>query len=146
MTNNRYEAVMEFINTCPLVGRDTYFNFIDTTDTEANTSLYTVPYGKIVKRYTDGGKVKLMQFEIRQNRHLAQYANTTANTDEMQKVKDFLDWINAQGKAKKFPDFGDERMILKMSTPDGVDDPSIAQATENGALYSFPFEIMYLES
>lgn len=142
---NEYEAVMNFINTCPLVGRDTYFNFIDTTDTEANTALYTVPYGRTLKTYTDGAKIKLMQFEIRQNRPLTQYSNTTANTEQMQTVKKFLEWVNAQGKSNNFPNFGNNKQILKMATPDGVNDPSIAQTTENGALYAFPFEITYME-
>ncbi|MBQ7900353.1 MAG: hypothetical protein IJ365_00125 [Clostridia bacterium] len=142
---NEYEAVMNFINTCPLVGRDMYFNFIDTTDKEANTALYTVPYGRTVKTYTDGTKIKLMQFEIRQSKPLAQYSNTTANTEQMQTVKDFLNWVNTQGKTENFPDFGEEKTILKMSTPDGVDYPSIAQITESGALYAFPFEITYME-
>ena len=142
---NEYEAVMEFINKCELVGKDTYFNFIDTTDTEANTALYTVPYGRTIKTYTDGTKVKLMQFEIRQSRPLEQYSNTNANAEQMQKVKDFLDWVNAQGKARNYPDFGNKKTILKLATPDGVDYPSIAQTTENGALYAFPFEITYME-
>lgn len=140
---NRYEAVMEFINKCPLVGSDTYFNFVDTGENDSNTSLLTVPYGEVVKRYTDGDKLMKMTFEIRQNKPLSRDSNTTANTDAINLVQQFLDWINEQGKSRNYPEW--DCRIEAMGTPEGVTTPSIAESSENGTLYAFPFEILYIE-
>ena len=142
---NRYEKVMELIKQCPLVGNDTYFNFIDETNNDGNTTLATVPYGQLIRKYVDGEKLRKMQFEIRQIRPLAQYSNTNANMEEMQKVKEFLDWINEQGRIKNYPDFGENCIIQFLGTPDGVDEPSMLGKNESGALYGFPFEIIYKE-
>ena len=140
---NQYEAVMNFLSTCPLVGENAQFNFMDTADTEENTALYTVPYGKTLKTYSDGTKIKVMQFEIRQNRPFTQ--EVASDTDSMYAVQQLLNWINTQGNNGNYPDFGKTKKIIAMSTPDGVDCPSVAQTAERGALYAFPFEITYIE-
>ena len=142
---NRYEKVMELIKQCHLVGNDTYFNFIDETNNDGNTTLATVPYGQLIKKYVDGEKLMKMQFEIRQVKPLTQYSNTTANMEEMQKVKEFLEWINEQGEKGNYPDFGDKCVILSLGTPDGVEEPSMLGKNQSGALYGFPFEIIYKE-
>ena len=142
---NKYQAVMNFINTCPLVGHDLYFNFIDHTNPDGNTSLVTVPYGEPAKKYTDGSFLMRMQFEIRQIKPMSSYSNTTENTDQMQGVQDFLDWIKEQGKKKNFPDFGEDCEIQSLKIADGVNTPSIAGTGEGCALYAFPFEILYIE-
>lgn len=141
---NKYQAVMDFINSCPLVGYDLYFNFIDETNNDGNTTLATVPYGQVIRRYVDGDLLMKMQFEIRQVKPLATHSNTTANADQMQLVQDFLDWINEQGANGNYPDWGDIE-IIKMSTPDEVKTPSLLGISAEGALYAFPFEILYLE-
>ena len=59
---NKYQAVMDFIKKCPLVGWDLYFNFVDETNNDGNTTLSTIPYGQVVKRYVDGDLLMKMQF------------------------------------------------------------------------------------
>ena len=140
---NYYNAVLDFIKTYPQAGNDFYFNFIDETHSDGNTSLLTVPYGQLVKKYVDGTRLMKKQFEIRQVKPLAQDANTSANAEEMQAVKDFLDWINAQGELKNYPVWDKE--IIDMSTSEGVEDPSIVGVSDNGALFAFPFDIYYME-
>ena len=142
---NKYDAVMEFIKTCPLVGCDTYFNFIDQTNTDGNTSLMTVPFGQVVKTYVDGMKLKKFQCEIRKVMPLSQQSNTTQNIEQIQAVQDFINWINEQGRKKNFPDFGDECTVQRMETSGGAEIPSIAGYDDNSALYAFPFEILYTE-
>jgi hypothetical protein len=141
---NKYKAVLDFIKTYPQVGDDLYFNFIDETNTDGNTALLTVPYGQLVRQYVDGMRLKKMQFEIRQVKPLEQDANTSANAEEMQAVKDFLDWINEQGEARNFPNWGTTQ-IVGLSTSEGVEDPSLIGVSDNGALYAFPFDIIYIE-
>ena len=140
---NYYNAVLDFIKTYPQAGNDFYFNFIDETHSDGNTSLLTVPYGQLVKKYVDGTRLMKKQFEIRQVKPLAQDANTSANAEEMQAVKDFVDWINAQGELKNYPVWDKE--IIDMSTSEGVEDPSIVGVSDNGALFAFPFDIYYME-
>ena len=65
--------------------------------------------------------------------------------EQMQYVQEFLDWINEQGENENFPDFGKKCIVQRMRTPDGVDYPMPAGIYEGTALYSFPFEILYLE-
>lgn len=145
MNNDKFQAVLDFINTCPLVGYDMYFNFIDETNSDGNTSLLTVGHGDLVKTYTDGESLKKFQCEIRQVKPLSAYSNTNENAEQMSRVQDFLNWINEQGKNKNFPDFGQKCKIQRLKTPDGVDYPMFSGVFEGTALYSFPFEILYLE-
>lgn len=142
---NKYQAVMDLISTCPLVGHDAYFNFIDETHSDNNTSLLTAGYGTLVKRYVDGRCLKKFQCEIRQVKPMSSISNTSENIDQMQRVQEFLDWINATGKKGVFPDFGNKCSMQDMSTPDGVDYPMITGVSEGTALFAFPFEILYIE-
>lgn len=140
---NKFTKLSEFIGSCPLVGYDMYFNFINETNQDGNTSLITSGYGMTVKTYTDGMKVKKLQCEIRQVKPMSSYSNTNENVEQMEIVKEFLDWINEQGKNKNFPDFGSENNVLDIKTPDGVDYPMLAGAYEGTGLYAFPFEVIY---
>ena len=142
---NKFEALMDFISTCPFVGESMHFNFVDETNGEGNTSLLTDGYGQLVKKYVDGESLKKMQCVIRQLKPLSRYSNTTENTDQMQIVQELLDWINEQGRKMIFPDFGEKCKVQGMGTPDGVDYPMLAGVYEGTALYSFPFEILYTE-
>ncbi len=142
---NKAQAVMDLISKCPLVGVDAYFNFVDETTTESNTSLLTDGYGRLVKKYVDGEELRKFQCVIRQVKPLSRYSNTSENIEQMQYVQDFMDWINEQGKAENFPDFGEKCKVQKMSTPDGVIHPMLAGIYEGTSLYSFPFEITYTE-
>lgn len=143
--DNKYAAVMDFINKCPLVGTDTYFNFTDATSDDGNTFLYAVPYSKPYKKYVDGDALWRMQFEIRQIKPLCRESNTIANTEALQVVTDFLNWVRQQGENKNYPDFGENCTILDLRITDDVITPMMTGMDENGALYAFPFEILYFE-
>ena len=142
---NKAQAVKDFIEQCPLVGYDMYFNFVDTTDENGNTSLLTSGYGSIVKKYVDGTALKRFECEIRQTKPLSRYPNTNENVEQLQYVQEFLDWVNKQGKAQNFPDFGNDCVIHSMGTPEGVCYPMQTGVTDGTALYAFPFEILYEE-
>ena len=142
---NKAQAVKEFVEQCPLVGYDMFFNFVDTTNENGNTSLLTVAYGSIVKKYVDGMALKRFECEIRQTKPLSRYPNTNENVEQLQVVQEFLDWINKQGKLKNFPNFGDGCEMKSMGTPEGVLYPMQTGITDGTALYAFPFEILYVE-
>lgn len=142
---NKFQSVLSFIEGCPLVGLDMYFNFVDETGNDSNTSLLTDGYGLLVKTYVDGEKLKKFQCVIRQNKPLSRYANTSENAEQMQLVQEFMDWINAQGRCGAFPDFGERCTVQSMGTPEGVEYPMLTGVYEGTALYSFPFEILYTE-
>ena len=142
---NKFQATMDFIGTCPFVGQDMYFNFVDETNANGNTSLLTDGYGHLVKKYVDGESLKKMQCVIRQVKPLSRYSNTSENTEQIQIVQELLDWINKQGRKMNFPDFGTKCKVQGIGTPDGVDYPMLAGVYEGTALYSFPFEILYTE-
>lgn len=140
---NKNQAVMDWLEQCPYVGPDNYFNFIDATQ-QGNTSLLTSPYGYVERKYVDGGALKKYQYEIRQNKTLSKISNTSENIDNMQAVQLLLNWVNKQGKIRNFPAW-DDCTIVDIRTPDGVDYPSMAGQSDDGALYAFPFEILYTE-
>lgn len=142
---NKYEEVFMFIQSCPLVGPDLYFNFINETDNESNTSLITVPYPTPARKYIDGNDLLRLQFEIRQTKPLSKESNTTANIEQIGYVQEFLDWINQQGKEENFPDFGEKCKVQFMGTPRGITTPSLAGVSDGIMLYAFPFEIHYFE-
>lgn len=142
---NKAQAVKEFIKTCPMVGYDMFFNFVDTTNENGNTSLLTSGYGSVVKKYVDGTALKRFECVIRQTKPLSRYPNDDENVDQFQCVQQFLDWVNQQGKEKNFPDFGADCPIHRMGTPEGVCYPMQAGLTDGTALYEFPFEILYTE-
>ena len=145
MDNNKYTAVLNFINTCPLVGSDTYFNFADVTSNDGNTFLHTVPYSTPYKRYVDGDALWRMQFEVRQIKPLCRESNTIANAETLQAVTDFLNWVKQQGENKNYPDFGENCTIIDLRIPNNVTTPMMTGTDENGALFAFPFEILYFE-
>lgn len=142
---NKAQAVKDFIMNCPLVGYDMFFNFVDTTNENGNTSLLTSGYGSVVKKYVDGTALKRFECEIRQTKPLSRYANTDENVEQLQCVQEFLDWVNKQGKEKNFPDFGKECTVYSIGTPEGVCYPMQTGITDGTALYAFPFEILYTE-
>ena len=139
----KLREVFNFINTCPLVGYDMYFNFVDETKRDSNTSLITDGYGHLVKRY--GEEVKKIQCIIRQTKPFTEQSNTNENVEQQEKVQEFLDWINEQGKQGNFPDFGEGCKVIKLATPDGVIYPMEVGVYNKTTLYSFPFEITYTE-
>lgn len=143
---NKYRAVMDLINTCPLVGHSTFFNVTDETNNDGNTSLLTTPDGTLVKKYIGGEKLKRFSCEIRQVKPLTFSENSNQNIEQIQLVQEFLNWINEQGEKGNFPDFGEGCAVQSMSTPEGADVPSVIGISEDGALYAFPFEITYLEN
>lgn len=140
---NKFSKLSEFIGSCPLVGYDMYFNFIDETNQDGNTSLITSGYGETVKTYTDGMKVKKLQCEIRQVKPMSSYSNTNENVEQMQIVQEFLDWINEQGKNKNYPDFGSGCNVQDIRTPEGVEYPMLVGVHEGTGLYAFPIEVIY---
>ncbi len=142
---NKYEAVLSFINTCPLVGRDTYFNFIDETNNDGNTSLMTTPYSTPYRKYVDGEILWRMQFEVRQVKPLSSESNTVANAEQMGLVQQFLEWVRTQGNLKNYPDFGEKCNIIDLKISGDVCTPSMVGKSAEGALYAFPFEILYFE-
>ena len=142
---NKFKAVIDFVSTCPLVGQDMFFNFVDETEIDGNTSLLTDGYGQIVKKYVDGLNLKKMQFVVRQVKPLSRCSNTSENVEQMQFVQELLEWVNEQGKKRNFPDFGEKCVIESVETPEGVEYPMLTGVYEGTALYSFPFEIIYVE-
>lgn len=145
--DNKFEAVMDFISSSPYAGQDTYLNYVTDEKNDDNTAVLTSGHGKVVTHYVDGTDLISLAFEIRQIKPHSKDSNVYANTDAMQEVQRFMDWINQQGKAKSFPDFGSNCRVQSMATPKTAKTPSLIGLTEaeDAAIYAFPIEILYLE-
>lgn len=147
MTDNKYEAMQDFISRCHLAGQHTYLNYVTDENNDDNTSLLTSGHGKVVTQYVDGPCLINLAFEIRQIKPHSKDSNTYANSEATQEVQQFMDWINEQGRAKNFPDFGKDCIIQHMATPRTAKTPALLGLTEagDGAVYSFPVEILFLD-
>ncbi len=145
--DNKFEAVMEFISQSGYAGKDTYLNYVTDENNDENTSVLTSGAGKVVTSYVDGANLIRIAFEIRQIKPHSKESNVYANSDAVQEVQRFMDWINEQGRARVFPDFGDNCKIQSMSTPKTAKSPNLLGLTEaeDGGIYAFPVEILYLE-
>ena len=145
--DNKFEAMMEFIRSSDYAGQDTYLNYLTDENNDDNTAVLTSGAGKIVTQYTDGACLVNLAFEIRQIKPHSKESNIYANSDAAQEVQSFMDWINEQGRLKSFPDFGDRCKVQHMATPKTARTPNMLGLTESedGAIYSFPVEILYLE-
>lgn len=145
--DNKFEAMMDFVQASPYAGQDTYLNYLTDENNDDNTALLTSGHGKVVSSYTDGTSLINLAFEIRQIKPHSKESNVYANSDAMQEVQSFMDWINEQGKQKSFPDFGTKCRVQHMATPKTAKTPNMLGLTEaeDGAIYSFPIEILYLE-
>lgn len=143
--DSMHQAIYKFINTCPLVGHDMYFNIVSQDNPDNNTALLIATYGELVQKYVDGDKVMKMQCEIRQIKPCSLQPNTAENVEQLDKVQEFLDWINSQNKNNNLPNFGTDKIVEAVKTPDGVANPIPAANYEGTTLFAFPFEVIYYE-
>ena len=144
---NKIEAITKFLTDSPHAGKDTYINFVTDENNDDSTSLLSTQYGKVVRRYTDGECLINLPIEIRQTKPYSKESNSTVNAKCMQEVQSFLEWINAQGKANIFPNFGDRCSVQRMSTPDSAATPVLlgTNEAETVGIYAFQIEILFLE-
>lgn len=139
--DNKNLAMLEYLSAYPAIQSFLYFNSI--TNELGNTSVQTVYSEAWERRYMGGHGIKQYDFAIV---YMAQQDPGTSfnNAEEMQGVQEFMDWIDAQNKARNFPKFEGTRV---MSIENLQNMPNLAEVNEAGnvAKYMFQCRIRYYE-
>ena len=115
---SKNQAMIDFLQTCPTIqSNPLFFNFGQAEDNanQINTEATDV---SLHHTYIDGSELKRYTFNIDSCRS-ATYnpvidGLSAENVDELDEVQAIIDWINAEGKALNFPDFGDKCLVEEM--------------------------------
>ena len=151
--DNKNVAMIKFLMTCPTIqDNPLFFNFANEED---GNNHFITEKDTIKKRYIDGSILKQYTFSIASYYAVSHNAvlneNDTIideNIENMAKIQDILDWINAQADIRNFPDFGPQSVVDEMVTLttdpdiDGIDtsvNPPIAR-------YSVGVKVSYLDN
>lgn len=99
--------------------------------------------GSVLKRYT----FSLVITKSITNMALAKDGVLSENIDDLADIQAFMDWVNAQGDDRNFPDFGEDCVIEEMHTT--AENPSInginTEVSPALALYSMEIRIDYID-
>jgi len=151
---DKNQAMIDYLNNCPSI-RDNplFFNFINAK--EDNKQLITVANDKALnKPFIDGSVLKRYTLTIIDYKSIAYQAipklpgYTDENVEEMFDVQQIMDWVNAQDKAKNFPDFGKDCVVESIETV--TDNPNLngvdSSISPAQAKYSFSIQVKYLDN
>lgn len=105
------ESVRTFLNTCGLFdGEKLNIDFLP--EDAATFSVDVVPVQPIVKRYLDGSSQRQFLFVVATRAYYGTMIRQ--QIDNLGFFEDFAAWIEAQNRAKNFPDLGDDRKATKL--------------------------------
>lgn len=128
-----------------------FINFINAKDNDVQlltdgNEVYlnrTFVDGSVLKRYT----FSLVITKSITNMALAKDGVLSENIDDLADIQAFMDWVNAQGDERNFPDFGEDCVIEEMHTT--AENPSInginTEVSPALALYSMEIRIDYID-
>ncbi len=128
-----------------------FVNFINAKDnniqflTDSNEKVLNKPYvdGSVLKRYT----FSLVITKSMTDMALPSTTLTNENIDDIAEIQELMDWINEQGDAHIYPDFGEKCEIEDMHTTS--EQPSLdginTEVTPALALYSIEIRIDYID-
>lgn len=153
MADNKYQAIVDFLLTCPQFNNTPlYFNFIEAKDN--NKQIVTTANDKALNdSYIDGSVLKRFTFTIIDYKSITYQAIpklaelSNENIEEIMDVQSIIDWVTEQAKNKNFPDFGTNCIIEEMkATTDNPDLNGVdTTLTAPLAKYSMVIQITYLD-
>ena len=149
---DKNQSMIDFLQTCDAIKNNPlFFNFgnIEENAHLANTRSDDV---SLHKPFVDGSVAKRYTFSIDSFKSVANIPVIQGHSDEnlsdLQEVQEVLDWINEQDDLQKFPDFGSDCIVEKMTTlttkPElvGVD----SSMNPPMAVYRISIQIDYLDN
>ena len=153
MVNNKHQAVIDYLVTCPTIqDSPLFFNFINAQD--GTNQFLTVSNDEYTStKYIDGSVQKIYTFTILTFKsvndieviQIPGYQNE--NLSDMEDVQALIDWIQEQEEIHNYPDFGENCIVESIKTTteepnfDGIDE----QVEPNLAVYSTSIQISYLD-
>lgn len=138
---DKYEALKTFIETYQPLNSWVYFNAVDSE--AGNTSINTDVSPSADVTYIDGSRELSLGFAIAMIKYYDSAASDL-NVEAMAEVDAFIKWLDAQNKARNFPDFGAGTSVFEISALDSV--PSLSVDNDrNLAKYQFNCIVKYLQ-
>lgn len=132
------DEIKKFIEKCPYVtGKRIKVNNLG--EKPVSMSIEQVPASPVIKKYTDGGTMRQMQFV------LASREEYDEETWKQLKVSEFYenlqDWFEEQNQKKQLPDLGEGKTALGIEVLSGV---YLMSSTERQARYQIQCRLVYL--
>lgn len=131
------EAVRDDLKACPiLTGERLNVDFLP--EEAVSFSVDVTPVNPVVKKYIDGGSLRQFSFVLASR---ALYGEELRQQlDNLGLFEDFSDWIEAQNRARRFPDLGTGRRVtrLEVTTSGYVFAPGV-----NAARYQIQCRMQY---
>jgi len=151
-TVDKNKAVLSFLATYPDIQSNPIFiNFVNAKNdtiqflTEDNDKRLNKPFidGSVRKSYT----LHMVISKSITDMAIAKDILTNENLDDLADIQEIMDWINEQGEAHNFPNFGEDCVIEEMVTT--AENPSVdginTAITPALALYSMEIRIDYID-
>lgn len=138
---DKNKAVYEYLQNYPQLHSWLYFN---TVENAPNNASMLTGNDVIINEYIDGSNLKNYIFSVA---FLCEYDTGTSdiNSDAVEEVSHFVEWIEEQEERGVFPDFGENAAVISILINDTV--PNMAVDNESGiARYTFNVVISYVES
>lgn len=141
MTDNKHQAVWDWLYSCPAV-KDLFFNFgVAQND---NTIVGTQAAESIIKTYLGGATVREYDFAIIQFKPAnTETPNSAENAEILFDTEAVMRWVDEQAKQRNFPAFPANCEIQSIKNLHNM--PFVAGQDETGAKYMFTVRITYLE-
>lgn len=105
------EAVRAFLGDCPAL-RGNKLNVDFLPPDESAYSVDAVPAKTVVKTYLDGSSVRQFLFILATRAYWG--ADTRQQMDNLAFFEQFEEWLDAQNRARSFPDLGEGRTVQKI--------------------------------
>lgn len=140
----KHDAMMEYFEpkVTELIGDTMKFNF--SPNSPDKITFITNYSDKVRRKYVRVGAEKEYGFTILISKLYSQ-DDDDLNLEAMNFAQAFMDWLESQGEAKIFPDFGEKCQVKKMEVLQNM--PNLAEVDmENGtARYMIQCRVVYFE-
>ena len=149
--NDKNEAMLNFIKTCPYIQDNSlFFNFGNVED-GAHQMITKSDDIRLQKPYIDGSVLKQYTFSLDSFKSIAYNPIVDEmddeNFDDFKSAQDLLNWIEEQNDAQNYPDFGDGCIIDEMRPVTEKPDLLLVETAMNPptAIYRITIKIIYLD-
>lgn len=132
---DKNKSILEYLEQCPAVKSFLYFN--SATERPGRVSVETVYSEAWEERHIRGHGIRQYDFAVVQM--LPQDEGTTQkNAEQAQTVQSFMDWIDEQNRARKFPLF-EGCDVLSIENLQNM--PNLAGVNEAGTVAKYMFQV-----
>jgi len=115
---DKNQSMLTFLQNCPTIQNNPLFFNFGNVENNANQINVDGSDVSLHKTFIDGSEAKRYTFNIDSCKSLTPNpvidGLSAENVDELNEVQELIDWINAEGDAENYPDFGDRCYVDSM--------------------------------